>query len=424
MNNRSLVLVLILCGLIISALIVRNGKILLLALPFLIYLLIGIIQAPSEITLVADRVISKSSLIAQELFETRIVIKNQGKTLVNLHLRDALFPSVNILDGKAISRLSLSIGESTELNYVSKAERGVYSWKSIRVCASDPFGLFELERDIPATGEIQVRPMPIHIHNVPLKPSATLHSAGPISARLAGSGTDFWGIREYRTGDSLRRLNWRLSARHPLQRFTNEYEQEEIADFGLILDARRITADGAMEEALFEHSVSAAASLAENFLKRGNRVALLIFGETIVTLFPGYGKRQLNAVLRNLARAKLGENLPLSHLEYFPVRLFPSRSQIVMISAVDSRDLETYARLRANGYDVLLISPDPVDYAAQILPQNEINSLAIRAARLERAIQQKRILNMGIRVIDWQISLPLDAVIQASIRSMSQRRNI
>ena len=424
MNNRSLVLVLILCGLIISALIVRNGKVLLLALPFLIYLLIGILQAPSEITLVADRTISKSSLIPQELFETRIVIKNQGKSLVNLHLRDTLFPSVTILDGKAISRLSLSAGESAELNYVSKAERGVYSWKWIHVCASDPFGLFELERDIPAVGEIQVRPAPIHIRNVPLKPRATLHAAGPISARLAGSGTDFWGIREYRTGDSLRRLNWRLSARHPLQRFTNEYEQEEIADFGLILDARRITADGAMEEALFEHSVSAAASLAENFLKRGNRVALLIFGETIVTLFPGYGKRQLNAVLRNLARAKLGENLPLSHLEYFPVRLFPSRSQIVMISAVDSRDLETYARLRANGYDVLLISPDPVDYAAQILPQNEINSLAIRAARLERAIQQKRILNLGIRVIDWQISLPLDAVIQASIRSMSQRRNI
>jgi uncharacterized protein (DUF58 family) len=424
MNNRSLVLVLILCGLIISALMVRNGKILLLVLPFLVYLFIGIIQAPSEITLVADRIISKSNLIPQELFETRIVIKNQGKTLVNLHLRDTLFPSITILDGKAISRLSLSTGESTELNYVSKAERGVYSWKSIHICACDPFELFELERDIPAIGEIQVRPAPVHIHNVPVKPRATLHAAGPISARLAGSGTDFWGIREYRTGDSLRRLNWRLSARHPRKIFTNEYEQEEIADFGLILDARRITTDAAMEEGLFEHSVSATASLAENFLKRGNRVALLIFGGAIVTLFPGYGKRQLNAVLRNLARAKLGENLPLSYLEYFPVRLFPSRSQIVMISTVDSRDLETYARLRAYGYDVLLISPDPVDYAAQILPPNEIKALAVRAARIERVIQLKRLLKMGVEVIDWQISHPLDAIIQTGIRYMSQRRNI
>lgn len=422
MNNRSLVLVLIVCGLIISALLVRNGRILLLALPFLVYLLIGILQAPSEIRLVAERTISKSSLSPQEVFETRIVIKNQGKTLVNLQLRDTLSPAVTVLEGEAVSRLSLSTGESAELNYLSKAERGVYSWKSIHVCASDPFGLFELERDIPAIGGIQVRPAPMHIHNVPLKPSATLHAAGPISARLAGSGTDFWGIREYRAGDSLRRLNWRLSARHPRRRFTNEYEQEEIADFGLILDARRITTDDPMEEALFEHSVSATAALAENFLKRGNRVALLIFGKAIVTLFPGSGKKQLNAILRNLAGARPGENLPLSYLEYFPVRLFPSRSQIVMISTVDARDLETYARLRAYGYDVLLISPNPVDYVAQRLPPNEINALAIRAAHIERAVQLKRILNMGIRVIDWQISHPLEAIIQASIRSMSQRR--
>ncbi len=424
MNNRSLVLVLILCGLIISALIFRNGRVLLLALPFLVYLLIGIIQAPGEIVLVADRIISKSSLGAQELFETRIVVKNQGEALVNLQLRDTFFPSVTILDGKSISRLSLSTGESVELNYVSKAERGVYSWKSVHVCAGDPLGLFEFEREIPAVGEIQVRPASMHIHNVPLMPGATLHAAGPISARLAGSGTDFWGIREYRNGDSLRRLNWRLSARHPRKIFTNEFEQDEIADYGLILDARRITADDAMEEALFENSVSAAASLAENYLKRGNRVALLIFGKAIATLFPGYGKRQLNAVMRNLARARLGENLPLGFLEYFPVRLFPSRSQIVMISTVDSRDLDAYARLRAYGYDVLLISPDPVDYVAQRLPLNDINALAIRAARIERVTQLERLMKMGIEVIDWQVTRSLDATIRVSARHMHHRRNI
>lgn len=368
MNNKSLVLELIICGLIISALIVRNGKILSLALPFLVYLIIGIIQAPGDVNLTADRIINKPGRIAQELFETRIVIKNHGKTLVNLHLSDAIFPSVTILDGKPISRLSLQAGGTTELNYVLQAQRGDYSWKTIRACASDPFGLFELKRDIPAPGEVLIRPATIRINNVRLKPRSTLHAAGPVSGRLAGSGTDFWGIREYRTGDSLRRLNWRLSARHPRKIFTNEYEQEKIAEYGLILDARRITTDDAMEEALFEVSVSAMASLAENFLKRGNRVALLIFGKSISTLFPGYGKRQLNFVLRDLARARLGENLPLSYLEYFPVRLFPSHSQFVMISTLNSRDLETYTRLRAYGYDVLLISPNPVDYAARRLP--------------------------------------------------------
>ena len=36
----------------------------------------------------------------------------------------------------------------------------------------------------------------------------------------------------------LRRLDWRLTARHPRQFFTKEFEQESIADVGLIVDAR------------------------------------------------------------------------------------------------------------------------------------------------------------------------------------------
>jgi len=51
---------------------------------------------------------------------------------------------------------------------------------------------------------------------------------GSIPARLGGSGTDFFGVREYHPGDSLRSLDWRLTARHPRQFFTKEFEQEEM----------------------------------------------------------------------------------------------------------------------------------------------------------------------------------------------------
>lgn len=424
MNNKSLLIVLMICGLILSSLIVRNGRLLLLALPFLVYLIIGVFQSPGEITLVAQRVIDKPSVIAQEPIETHIVIKNQGKDLVNLCLDDPVFPSMTILDGQVQQRLSLSAGESTELNYVFGAARGIYSWNAIHASASDPFGLFEIERDIHAFAEILVRPAPMKLSHISLKPRSTLHAAGPILANLAGSGTDFFGIREYMTGDSLRRLNWRLTARHPRKLFTNEYEREEIADFGLILDARKLTDANEMEKALFENSICAAASLSEIFLNAGNRVALLIFGETITSLFPGYGKKQLNLVLRNLARAAQGSNLPFSYLEYFPARLFPSRSIIVMFSTLDFRDLETYARLRSFGYDVLLISPDPVDYISRMLPLTGINTLAVRAARVERIIHLKRLMKMGVQVIDWQVNQSLEAIIQKTTRSLVYRRNI
>jgi len=424
MSNKALFVVLVICGMVLSALIVRNGKLLLLAIPFLVYLMIGLLQAPSEITLLAHRTIDKPSVLAQEPTKARIMVSNQGKNLVNLCLTDTLFPSMTLLDGQFQQRISLMPGAATELSYVFKAIRGVYAWDTIRAGASDPFSLFELERKIPATAEVLVKPMPMKLRHIPLRPQYTLHAAGPISARLAGSGTDFFGIREYRSGDSLRRINWRLAARHRRKLFTNEYEREEIADFGLILDARKLTKEDGLEEALFEYSISAIASLSEIILKEGNRVALLIYGESVTSLFPGYGKKQLNLVSRNLARATLGLNLSFRYLEYFPARLFPSRSIIVMFSIVDSHDLETYARLRSFGYEVLLVSPDPVEYAARNLPPTEINSLAIRAAQVERAIQLKQLMRLGVQVVDWQVSEPFERIVRTNPRFLNHRRNI
>ena len=99
-------------------------------------------------------------------------------------------------------------------------------------------------------------------------------------------------MREYQPGDPLRRLDWRLTARHPHKFFTKEFEQEEIADIGLILDARQKTNLQIGEDSLFEHAARATASLAEMFLRQGNRVSLLVYQRRYASVFPGYGKLQ------------------------------------------------------------------------------------------------------------------------------------
>jgi uncharacterized protein (DUF58 family) len=424
MTNKTRCLVFLICGLIFSALLVRNGRLLLLALPFLVYLMIGLLQSPVALSLSAQRTIDKVNVVAREPIRAQVVIKNLGRTLVNLYLDDSLSPSVIMLDGQVRQRLSLSAKGVTELNYTFQATRGLYKWVTIHASASDPFGLFEIKQKVPTSGEILVRPEPIRLRHIPLEPRLTLHAPGPLSASLAGAGIDFFGIREYRTGDSLRRINWRLAARHPGARFTNEYEREEIADFGLILDARQLTDTNEMEEALFECSIRATASLSEVFLKEGNRVALLIFGGSMTFLFPGYGKKQLNLIMRDVARARLEPNLSLRYLEYFTPRLFPSRSILIVLSALGTNDLETYARLRGAGYEVLLISPDPVNYVSQMLPPTQTNDWAVRAARIERRVQLKQLMKLGVKVIDWQVNTPLDSIIQKATKYLAQRGNL
>ena len=88
------------------------------------------------------------------------------------------------------------------------------------------------------------------------------------------------------------------------------------------------------------------------------------------------------------------------------------------------RDQEAYARLRAFGYEVLLISPDPVDFASRGLPATEINLLALRAARVERVIQLKQLLNLGVNVINWQVIQPLETALRKSTRHFVHTDNI
>ena len=424
MNKKTFLLVLLICGLFLAALSIRNGRLLLLTIPFLVYLIVGVLQAPGEVDLAAWRSIDKLGVTAGEPIVMQVVIDNQGIELVNILIKDKLHHSMTVLEGQKQCRLSLSPGETTQLDYKFQAARGVYSWDVVQVCVSDPFGLFEYKREIPAFGELLVLPAPMKTRPVMLNPRHTMHAPGPTPARLAGAGTNFWGVREYRSGDSLAQINWRLKARHPNKLFTNEFEREEIADFGLILDTRKLSSANSVEGALFEYSVSGAMSLAESFLKNGNRVSLLVYGKPISSVFPGYGKKHLHMLQRNLAHARLGEYIPFTYLAYFPTRLFPARSVIVIFSRVHRRDLEVYARLRSYGYDVLLISPDSVDYTSHMLPSNQINSLAVRLARVERVGQLQQLLQLGVKVVDWQVEKPLETVIHETVTRLVHRRNI
>jgi uncharacterized protein (DUF58 family) len=416
MNEKRNLLLLLVAGLICAGLIVRNGKVLILAIPLLVYLITGLLQAPARVALRAERSLNKNSIGVHEPVRVRLRVENEGAALINLQLEDGLLPSLEPVSGQTQKVVSLPAGGTADFEYVLKPERGAYSWASIRASCAGPLELFFQHQDVAASGELLVLPSLIKIRPLSKGVRSTKLAAGPIPAHHAGTGTNYWGVREYTPGDTLRRLNWRLAARHPGKWFTNEFESEEIADFGLILDTRKLSNADQMEEVLFEHAISAAASIAEISLKHGNRVSLLLFGQSMRSLFPGFGKQQLDRVLENLGRAQLGDYVHFSFLKYFPVRLFPVGAQIIILSTLDRRDLEGYARLRSFGYDVLLVSPDPVEYAFRTLPESPRGELAHRAARVERIVLLKRLVDMGVKVVNWPVERPLDPILHESMK--------
>jgi uncharacterized protein (DUF58 family) len=169
------------------------------------------------------------------------------------------------------------------------------------------------------------------------------------------------------------------------------------------------------EDSLFEHSVRAAASLAEVFIRQGNRVSLLVYGDPLISVYPGYGKGQLNQILSTLTRVTTEAGGSLGGLQYLPVRMFSSRSIILIISPLTIEDWRLFPRLRAYGYQVFLVSPDPVDFARQTIPDDEPSKLATRLSQVERRMEIQRITRMWIPVIDWKVNQPLPPLVRSAL---------
>jgi uncharacterized protein (DUF58 family) len=87
------------------------------------------------------------------------------------------------------------------------------------------------------------------------------------AASRAGTGTELFGVREYRPGDPLRRIHWRSSARHG-ELIVREYEPPGIQSLGIFCDPAPPTPEAADQIARL------AASEAWDCLCSGGRAVL------------------------------------------------------------------------------------------------------------------------------------------------------
>jgi uncharacterized protein (DUF58 family) len=430
MTRNALLLGLLSFGLLVAALATRNGALALMALPFLACFAAGVWAAPVRegLHLQAERSLRLAPDGDATVVGVDLTVRNASAGPLWLQIDDPTPDGVELASGSARRRAALAPGEETALHYAFRAERGSFSWRTATVTASDPLGLFEQRLALPAAAAcpvppprppiraITLRPPRRPFHSIPLRPETTLHTLGCIPSRLGGTGTDFRGVRDYYPGDPLRRLDWRLAARHPGRFFTKEFELEEAADIGLILDARPEADMRVGRQSLFEHSVGAAASLAETFLRQGHRVSLLVFGGRLKMVYPGYSKAQLNRILGALAQARADPAAAGRGLTYLPLQSFSTRALLVVLSALTADAEPFFRRLRAHGNQGLLICPDAIDFALGAHPAEWGCSPGVRLARVERRLQLRAIGQLGIRVIDWRVGQPLSPLVYEAFR--------
>ena len=410
--SRSIFLSLITYSLIITGIATVRGEFIALALPLVVFLLTGFLFAPDKIKLEATRHLSAERVSPNAEVVVTVTITNHGSHLEEVLIED-LVPA-DLKQRVPLNRhlIRLPKDSSFTFAYTVAGPRGGYGFEKVRAEIKDSLGVTSRTVEIEAKGQLFVFPLVTRLRHVAIRPRRTKVYAGTIPARAGGSGTEFFGVRGYQPGDSPRVINWRASARSVENLYSNEFQQERVADVGIVLDGRLRTNQFAHGHSLFEHSVGAAAALADALLAQGNRVGLLVYASFLGWTFPGYGKVQRERILHSLAHAKPGGSEVFADFDHLPTRLFPPESQVILVSPLMETDLTPLVQLRAQGYQVLVVCPDPVKFELSYLAQDKNVELASRVIKMERSLLLQKVGRAGIQVLEWDITEPFDQVVK------------
>lgn len=189
-------------------------------------------------------------------------------------------------------------GSVTVLAETRPRRRGHAPLHAVSLGSGFPFGIFRKSVTFDAPAAIDVAPRTRPLTADVRRAIASAGDARHAAARRAGTGDEFFGLREYVRGDPPRRVAWRASARTgQLLVRVNSHDVTDEHTLLLLLDPDDHHAS--------EAAIELAASVAEDTLARGGRVGLRAPGHD-VDIAPGSGWRHRTALTLALARLDVG----------------------------------------------------------------------------------------------------------------------
>jgi uncharacterized protein (DUF58 family) len=266
-------------------------------------------------------------------------------------------------------------------------ERGRFTLGPIMVASGDPFGLFRLSRKIPATSTIVVYPGTVELRMFPL-PMGHLPGGDALRRRTHYITTNASGVREYAPGDSFNRIHWPSTAKRD-RLIVKEFELDPLADVWVILDMYRGAHHDAgtfqwrqqlqeldrqppwvrrprrlnLPPSTEEYAVTAAASIAQYFLRRDRALGLAAVGQRREIIQADRGERQLNKILETLAVLRAEGQFPLQEILMAEAMGLPRGTTLIAVSAsVDTRWPTMARHLDRSGLNIVAVLIDPESF--------------------------------------------------------------
>jgi len=341
----------------------------------------------------------------------KFIVKNTGLGLGFVEIYDSLPPQARIIKGSNYTLLYMKPWQEVSFEYTLKLPiRGHYHLGPVKMRVKDAFDLFYNERIEDTIHSFSVFPEIEVLEYQIIKSRFPKLLSGAMPLNLIGSGTEFYSLREFVPGDSLRSVNWKALAKKG-KMMVNETVKEDVMDVILLIDAREVSAVGGGKDTPLEMSCRGAATYAKQLLDERNKVALMVYGESVEKVDLDRGEHHLFKILTALSSISPKGNLKLEIVLKDLLPYIPSGSPIILFSSLDDDFTisEAFTNTISRGYPITTISPSSLDFEEKM---NRIPAEPLLVARMERENMVSEIRSFGMEIGDWKSDESVNTVLQ------------
>ncbi len=269
--------------------------------------------------------------------------------------------------------------------------RGIYNLGPTSILSGDPFGIYYVRQDDPASTSLTVMPPIVPLPTIEVAPGGRSGEGRPRTnapERIVSAGS----VREYEPGDSLHWIHWKTTARRD-QPFVKVFDGTPAGDWWIFLDMDRKVQIGEGWDSTEEHGVILAASLADRGFRMRRAVGLVSNTKEPVWLPPLEGSRSYRRyeILRALALAQLGE----VSLEELLVRTRPDigkyNSLIIITASIETGWIQALIPLIWKGVVPTVLLLDPASFGGNPGKNSAYSTLA--GLGISRYLISKELLN-------------------------------
>jgi uncharacterized protein (DUF58 family) len=223
------------------------------------------------------------------------------------------------------------------------AQRGAFLFGPTYIRSGDLFGFFRRETKIDKLDYLLVYPRLVPLEKLGI-PSRQLFGDIRLKRHLFQDPVLTAGVRDYVSGDSLKRIHWKSTARlGKLQ--TKVYEPTTTIDISLFLDVRTLKEPfwGSVYQ-LQELGIITAASISQHALKEGFRVGLNVnqitrFSRGMLKVPHSGHPDQLRHILEALAQIHQSETMGMAQYIRQEASSLPWGTTLLVVAAQPSEDL-------------------------------------------------------------------------------------